>query len=399
MGLFSSLFGSNRSKPTDNGSASSFEEEKKIALNGSEAQRRELAVSPSTSREILCYMAVKDRNEDIRFILAERLAKLLPDLSTDKQGKVYKYIVEALSVLALDEVIKIRVALSSVLKDYADAPPDIVKKLARDIERQVSEPILRYCLALPDEDLLDILKTAPKDWAIEAIAERPVISQPVSGAVLDTGNIKAGHRLIENSGADISLDDLKRIVEKAKDYPEWQKPIAMRKNLPKEIMQELTGFVEKSVKTILLDATDYSQEEMDEITTNVVRRVEFADEKREKVQDRVLRYYKEGRLDNEIIQDALSVRDTDFVICSLAALIGTTAQTIREIIQMKSAKAVVALAWKAGLSMRTALRLQQELAQIPHTDIIYPRGGTDYPLTDDDLNWQLDFMNLGQTQK
>ncbi|MDY0030133.1 MAG: DUF2336 domain-containing protein [Pseudobdellovibrionaceae bacterium] len=393
MGIFSSLFGPKSSTP------SSFEEEKKIALNGSDEERKGLAQNPSSSREILCYMAVKDKNEDIRLLLAERLSKLLPDLSVDKKGKLYKYVVEALSVLALDEVIKIRVALASSLKDYADAPPDVIKKLARDIERQVSEPILRYCIALPDEELLDILTSAPQDWVVEAIANRPGVSQPVSGAVLQTGNIHAGQSLMQNAGADISLDDLKLIVEKARDYPEWQKPIAMRKNLPDEIVKELCGFVEESLKTLLIETTNLSDEAMIEVTSSVVRRVEFSDRKKEKVQDRVLRFLKEGRLDDETIQDALSVRDNEFVMCALAALIGTTTQNIRDAIQLRSAKAVLAISWQAGLSMRTALRLEQELARIPYTEIIYPRGGTDYPLSREDMEWQLNFMNIVKTNK
>jgi hypothetical protein len=61
---------------------------------------------------------------------------------------------------------------------------------------------------------------------------------------------------------------------------------------------------------------------------------------------------------------------------------------------MKAPKPIVALCWRAGLSMRFALRLQQEMAQIPHLDLIYPRGGTDYPLSEREMTVQLDFLGL-----
>lgn len=371
-----------------------MEKEKKIALSGSNEERRDLAQNPSTSREILCYMAAKDKNEDIRLILAERLARLLPDLSTDKQSSLYKYAVEALGVLALDEVLKVRVALSSVLKDFADAPPNIVGQLARDIEKQVSEPILRYCLALPDEDLLDILRAHPSSWAVQAIAQRPQLSQPVSGAVINTGDGLAGLMLLENTGAEISLDDLKVIVKKAKTNPEWQKPIALRKNLPHELVSELLAFVDHSVRMVLQEKTEFSMEEMDEITGNVIRRVEFADQKNEAPEDRVTRYLREGQLNEQVIHDAISVRDYEFVLMALAALLRTSPQNIKNIFEMKAAKSVVAICWRAGLSMRTALKLEQEVVKIPHKELIYPRGGTDYPLSEADMEWQLDFLGL-----
>lgn len=220
MGFLSSFF-SKKEK------TSSSEEEKQIALSGSDKERMALAQNPKASNEIICYMAVKDRNADIRLALAARLAALLPDLSHDKQSSLYKYVVEALGILALDEVVKIRVALSSALKDYADAPPDLVGKLARDLEREVSEPILKFCLALPDSDLIEILKTHPAEWAAQSIATRPKLSRTLTGAILETGNVEAGRILIENSNADISLDDLRRIVDKAKENENWQKPIAM----------------------------------------------------------------------------------------------------------------------------------------------------------------------------
>ncbi|OIN87257.1 MAG: hypothetical protein AUJ12_02520 [Alphaproteobacteria bacterium CG1_02_46_17] len=388
MGFFSSFFGSKQKKP------SSIETERKIALTGSDQQRRDLAQSPSTNREILCYMAAKDENADIRLILAERLAKLLPDLSSDKHSSLYKYTVEVLGILALDEVLKVRVALSSVLKDYVDAPPKIVGQLARDLERQVSEPILRYCVALPDEELLDILKSHPASWAIQAIANRPALSQPVSGAVIETDDVEAGTVLLSNAKADISLEDLKRIVEKAKSYPEWQKPVAMHKNLPKELARELTGFVDQSVRNLLLERTDFSSDEMEDIAESVKRRVEFADKQNENVEDRVWNYLKEGTLTDEVMIDAIAIRDTDFVYVGIAALLRTSPDNVRKIFDMKTSKSVVAMCWRAGLSMRTALKIQQEIVKIPHKELIYPRGGTDYPLNDNDMEWQLDFLGL-----
>ncbi|OFW87265.1 MAG: hypothetical protein A3B66_07805 [Alphaproteobacteria bacterium RIFCSPHIGHO2_02_FULL_46_13] len=414
MGFFSKIFGK-KSK------AEIYEAEKNIALSDNVKDRLKVAKNPKTHQEILFYMAQtdgsaevrlavagnkatpvqasgvlsKDKSEDVRLALAGRLAALLPDLSSDKQGQLYKFAVDALGNLALDEVLKVRVALSSALKECADTPPSVAGQLARDVEREVSEPILRFCIALSDDDLLDILKSHPASWAVQAVASRPRIAAPVSQAVIDTNDVAAGQILMENKGADISLETLKDIVEKSKQYPEWQKPIAMKKSLPPELVRELAGFVDLSVRNILMERTDFDAELMDDVSSTVQRRMDYMDQAdNETLEQRALRLYKTGKLNDEVFGDALSMRDKDFVSVGLAVLLKTNKANIDKIFAMGAAKPVVAICWKAGLSMRFALRLQQDMAKVPHTELIYPRGGTDYPLSEADLKWQLEFLGL-----
>ena len=414
MSFFNKIFGKKSN-------AEIYEAEKNIALSDNVKDRLKVAKNPKTHQEILFYMAQtdgsaevrlavagnkatpvqasgvlsKDKSEDVRLALAGRLATLLPDLSSDKQSQLYKFAVEALGNLALDEVLKVRVALSSALKECADTPPSVAGQLARDIEREVSEPILRFCIALSDEDLLDILKSHPASWAVQAVASRPQIAAPVSQAVIDTNDVAAGRILMENKGADISLETLKDIVEKSKQYPEWQKPIAMKKNLPPELVRELAGFVDLSVRNILMERTDLGAELMEDVSATVQRRMDYMEQaENETLEQRVIRLYKAGKLNDEVFGDALSMRDKSFVSAGLAALLKTSQANIDKIFAMGAAKPVVAICWKAGLSMRFALRLQQDMAKVPHKELIYPRGGTDYPLSEADLKWQLEFLGF-----
>ena len=59
---------------------------------------------------------------------------------------------------------------------------------------------------------------------------------------------------------------------------------------------------------------------------------------------------------------------------------------------MSSSKGITALAWNAGLGMRTAVQLQLRLARVPPAKILQARTGVDYPLSEDEMNWQLDFF-------
>lgn len=385
--------------------------------------RLELAENAGTHKEILYYLAEKDpdpkvreavarnkstplhasrvlsadKSQDVRLALAGRLMDLLPDLSKDKHSQLYAFAVQALGTLALDEVLKVRVALSSTLKDLAQTPPKVAAKLARDVERDVSEPILRFCAALSDEDLLEILKAHPATWAVEAIAGRKSVSGPVSTAVIGTNDRSGGKALIQNDGAQITEIVLHQIVEKARDYPEWQAPIATRKGLPIDMAKELASFVDASVREMLMEREDFDIRETEEIAAVFRRRMEYASEEQsseKSAAERVQKAYKEGRLNEELISDAVAMRDREFLYSAIARLIHSNPAVVEKIFEMRSPKSIVALSWHAGLSMRMALQLQKDIGQVLPKDLIYPREGTDYPFTDEEMNWQVDFLGL-----
>lgn len=387
-------------------------------------ERLSLAKNSATNREILYYLAENDPDpkvreavaknksmpvhvspvlavdddQDVRLALAKRLIALLPHLSEDEQSQIYAFAVQALGTLALDEVLKIRVALTSALKDHAHTPPKVAGQLARDVEREVSEPILRFCAALSDEDLLDILKSHPAGWVIEAIACRTEVSEDVSHAVIESENRPGGTELIKNEGANLGESLLQIIVEKARSFPEWQKPIVVRKTLPVSIAKELASFVDASVRDLLVQRGDFGPAETEEIAAIFRRRVDFAnkeiEEEDEPVEQRLKRVIKEGTLDEDTLMDALAMRDNEFVLAAIAYMGKLTLPDVEKVVGMQAPKPIVALSWHAGMSMRMALQLQKTIGQVQPKEILYPKDGTDYPMTEDELNWQLEFLGL-----
>lgn len=400
-------------------------DEKTIAETGTEKQRQALAQDERTSQEILFYMAgadksdmvrkavaenpstpmqatpllAKDREEDVRLVLARRLVKILPDLSQDKYSQLYAYAVQSLGMLALDEVLKIRKALSETLKDHAHTPPAVAAQLARDLEREVSEPILRFCVALSDDDLVDILKTHPANWAAEAVADRRQISSRVSRAVIDTGNVRAGKILLANEGADLTEDLLEMIVERAREYPEWHRPLVSRKTLPPRMAMKLAAYVDKTIGKILTERTDIDRGTIADVKDVVQRRVEYEDMRQKTIDrtnplERAQKLFAANEITDEILSDALAMQDHEFVTACLALRAGTRLEDIRKIFDVRAPRTICAVTWRAGFSMRLALKLQQTLGRVPHTALIYPRGGTDYPLTEEEMRWQLDAIGI-----
>lgn len=398
-----------------------YEAEKTLAHSGSAKDRLKIAKDPNTHLEILYYLAedkddkvrravasnpstpvhvsetlAHDSDVDVRLALVQRLSSLLPDLSQDQYAHLYAFAAQALGILALDEVLKVRLALSSALKDELYAPPEVATQLAKDLEREVSEPILRLCSAVPDDVLIEILQHHPDGWVVEAIASRRDLNADVSAAVIETNETKAGQILIENKTAkmsDLAIDD---ILRRAPEKPEWHKPLALQSHLPARVVKEIVLFVDSSIQKLIFERTDMHEDIRNELMDTVSRRVNFlVDEDGNQItaKQKVQIMAGNGELNDAAVKDALALREYDFVYGALAYLAKLPEPVVRKMLTMGSAKAVVSVVWKSGLAMRTALEVQKTIGKIQPREMIYPKNGEDYPLAQTDMQWQIDFFH------
>lgn len=366
-----------------------------LAQDDAVTVRRAIAANKATPVQAAPLLA-QDRDVDVRLALAARLVDLLPDISSEKHSKLYAYAVQALGTLAQDEVLKIRRALSTALKDCAQTPPQVAAQLARDVEREVSEPILRFCTALADDDLLDILSDHPDPWVIAAIAGRSQVSAPLSTAVVKTGDTPATSLLLRNMGATFTQATLKKIVEKARDTPEWHAPLALRRELSSDMAQRIADFADDSIRSILETRADFDTQTRREIADMTQRRIAYKDPVgiHETAADKLERHLKTGSLTAEILQDALAWKDEEFIALSLAYLAKIHPLVATKMLNSGSARPLIALCSRAEMPMRLAVALQRDLAKLPPKDMIYARGGTDYPLSDQEIKWQLEFYGV-----
>jgi hypothetical protein len=99
--------------------------------------------------------------------------------------------------------------------------------------------------------------------------------------------------------------------------------------------------------------------------------------------------YERGVIDDEFIQNAIKNKQRELVIQALILMSKLPDQSVRTMITKKKGNLVVALAWKAGLSMRTALQMQSDLAHVPPTEFINAKNGVDYPFSNQQLEYDI----------
>lgn len=398
--------------------AEAYERAKELAASRDPAKRAELALRPETPPELLYYLAddddalvrravafrtetpvqaaprlARDLDTDVRVLLSRKLARALPHLTGAEHAAIRDLAHHALTMLAADQVVRVRAALAGALRDVASAPPTLIAQLARDVAREVAEPILRGCVNLSDEELVSIVAAQPVPWVLEAIARRDHVSASVAEAVAAAGDPVATASLLANPGAALSDRTMNQLVEKPLAAIDMSRTTA-KPLLPPSLLGKLARIVEDSIRGELA-GQGFDKQDRQEVVEVTQRRLDWARDyvKREPPDAKAARLKAEGKLDEAALWDALSWGDKPFVREALALRADLPADLVQRIIDTQSARAITALAWRAGLSMRCA-RLLQLKSGLPPTKLLNARHGVDYPMNEAEMLWQLGLFGV-----
>ncbi|MDH3911202.1 MAG: DUF2336 domain-containing protein [Rhodospirillales bacterium] len=366
-----------------------------LAADSSPEVRRRTAVNVRTPAQADLMLA-RDSDETVRRDLAVKVARLVPQLGERDQEQAQRYVVETLELLARDHATRVRQVLADALHDLVDAPPSVIRRLAQDTEEIVACPVLEFSPLLADRDLLDIIGEGCASGKLKAISRRGGLGETVADAIIGTEDRDAIAALLVNDSAQIREETLDSLVDQARDVKSWHEPLVGRSRLSPGMVRKLAAFVADNLLRKLQGREELDRETAKRVAEEVRRRL--ADGAKadgganETPKDLAQRLQDTGQLDDEALLQALARGDRALVREALVLRTGMDEATVDRILGAGSAKGVTALAWKAGLAMRVATQLQLRMGGISPSDVLHARGGVDYPLTPDEMDWQLGFF-------
>lgn len=409
-----------------------YDKAKELASAQSPEARRELAGRADAQPEILYFLAddsdvdvrrtvagnqatpphagvrlATDDDLEVRCNLAQQIGRLAPELDDAAREKVGAIVNEVLDILAQDQVARVRAVLSETLKETENVPADLIRRLANDAAIEVASPVLEFSPVLDDAFLREIIQNSPASEILSSISRRNALDPSVSDAVVGTRDEQAIAALLSNKSAQIREETLDQLVDQAEHVPQWHQPLVDRPALSSGAITRLAEFVTDSMLADLEKRYDIDSDLAESLATAMKSRlrdkslvdldadpdeISDRDDREEAPEDRALRLHKSGKLTEDSVTDALDIGDRPFVIQALALLGEISADAVSKAVSMSSSKGITALAWNAGLGMRTAVQLQLRLARVPPAKILQARNGVDYPLSEDEMNWQIDFF-------
>jgi uncharacterized protein (DUF2336 family) len=364
-----------------------------IATEGSEAARRTVAANPTTPAQANRLLA-DDADDDVRAELARKIGRLMPNLPSAASEKVRSLTIETLERLARDQLPRVRAILAEEIKLLDCVPKRIVRALARDVE-SVAAPILEYSPLLSDSDLTEIISTAEAHFALVAIAKRRPLRASVSEAIAEGMYVPAVSELLANSSAEIRQQTLEKIVEHASRIKDWHLPLVLRNDLSQRAIRRLAGFVGASLIERLACRHGLDEETRDFLGKEMRARLDSSVEEHvDPAAAEVAKLAKRGDLNDTCMEAAAEAGRREFIVAALAKLGRISADTVRRILDSGTAKPLTALTWRAGLSMRTAFKIQTFVMRLPAGELLPARGGVGFPLSESEMRWHLDYFGV-----
>jgi uncharacterized protein (DUF2336 family) len=361
-----------------------------LAGNGAIATRRAVAANPAASAATN-HLLAGDGESAVRRTLAQKIGRLFPGLIEAEQLKMQEMVFATLEKLAHDNAASVRAALAEEIKRHDSVPREVVKLLAQDAEPAVAMPVLEFSPLLDDRDLIEIVTQARASAVLSAVARRKTLSGEVSDAVAATLDIEAVSALLANTGATLRTRTLDRIIAQAAEIAEWHGPLVLRAELSARAIRRIAGFVASALIGQLAD-----REGLDDGTRRQLAR-RFDDRRQSEAETEAAAVdaaAADGTLDESFVAAAVESCRKDTVVRALSVLAKTGEAQVRRILESGAAKAATALAWRAGLSMRVAFKLQTQVMHLMGPDLLPARGGVDYPLSEDEMRWHLNFFGV-----
>ena len=350
--------------------------------------RRNVAANPRTPAHAGPILA-RDGDDGVRCELAERIGRLTADLAEQDRGQARRYVLETLDTLARDQTRRVRRILSETLKADPKAPPSVIRTLASDDDLEIANPVLEFSPLLTDGDLLEIIGDGCASGKLRAISRRHGLGAEVADAIVATDDEAAITDLLSNRGAQVREDTLEQLVEQAAGVAAWHRPLVERPRLTSGAAVKLAAFVADSLVRRLQERSDLDRDTARRVGHAL--RGQIVEPEALAGADAAERPF--GRVPGEkALERAMRSFDMPTLREGLALRGNLDEAVVRKILESSSAKGVTALVWKAGLGMRFAVQLQLRVARIPPRKALRPRDGIDFPLTPEDMDWQIAFF-------
>lgn len=379
---------------------------RRIVRYGQESERMAVASSLATPPELLFFLGAdrspavrckvaanratppqadrilaRDEDPTVREVLARRIAALAPGLGPDVTDRLRRMAWETLCLLAEDAVSSVRAAVAETLADMPDAPRDLVLRLARDIAAPVAEPVIRLSPLLTDQDLLALIATPPAGFTRRAVAGRPCLSPAVCEALCRTEDDTAISALLANGSAELRAATLDRLTARALGRLEHASACNIPALLSSATMTSLAGLVaDEWARQLALraDLPPASAARLREALANVAVREALS--RREECPAASLK---------AAFLAAARRNDVAAAIAALAELSGLEPALIERAARLRSAKALISIAWKAQIPPDAIGLVQTVIGGLPPEAELAAPPGHDWPLTPEEMRAQL----------
>jgi uncharacterized protein (DUF2336 family) len=245
-----------------------------------------------------------------------------------------------------------RTELAQRLAPLANAPFEVVRRLARDDDIAVAGPLIGQSCRLAENELMDIAETKSQAHLI-AIAGRPRIAAPVTDVLVRRGNREVAHELAQNRSARLSHDALVALIGRADRDEALAEKIGRRPDLSPQMLRDLLRHTTQAVQQRLLAAAPpETQSEIQRALADVSDQAHAARDY-SPAQRTIAALGREGRLSESTLVDFARNGEYDETIAALSALCAVPIEVVDRLMGAERADPILILCKSAGWAWPT----------------------------------------------
>jgi uncharacterized protein (DUF2336 family) len=276
----------------------------------------------------------------------------------DLFDNVLERLVKTIEIRAIADV-SARIALvemSAQLAPVAQAPPAVVRRLARNDEIAIAGPVLTESARLNEHDLVEIAETKGEQHLL-AISARWWLKEVVTDALLARRYPSVSRRLVNNPGARVSAAGFAVVLAQAESDPELAVETGIRVDLPAELRHQLLSSATEAVRSRLLSRAPPHL--FEEIRSAVAAVAAGADRDMSRVRDFaaakafVALLKVKGELNEATLFRFAKQRKYEETVAALAELSQSTIDVVRPLMQSLRDDGVLIPCKVAGLGWET----------------------------------------------
>ena len=212
-----------------------------------------------------------DKSLEGRKALTATVGDLFGQLDNVLSERERELMSEILRKLIHDCEMAVRRDLSERLAKAPNPPHDLIVMLAND-EIEVAEPILMKSEVLHDIELIRVIRHRTQQHQL-VIAMRRSLSERVSDALVETGDVDVIKTLLENADAVISEAAMEYLTEESRRVDTYQEPLLRRDDLKPELAERMYLWVSAALRSHILENFDIQPGHLDDQLQGVARSI------------------------------------------------------------------------------------------------------------------------------
>jgi uncharacterized protein (DUF2336 family) len=267
---------------------------------------------------------------------------------------------EIFRLLARDVEVSVRQALAEEVRALSTLPHDVALILARDVD-SVASPVLTDSPVLTEEDLIEIVNASGAAKQI-AIANRAVVSERISSALIDKGNEAVVTTLVANPGARLDEGLLDKVMDRHGNSQSVQDKLSERPKLPPRIAERLVSMVTDRLRERMISRHNLDPDLATDLILSAYERAAVKlvgeDSDATSIEALARQISSQGRLTDALILRAACLGEIGLVEAALAVRAGVPVHNARLLLHDRGPLGLKSICEKASIHRGVAAVLR-----------------------------------------